>query len=90
MTVLATLRDGRIIAKASITRTAIAANTATALSATITDLKKVEDILQCNLDSDANAALHVSGTSISGNVVGVTVTPAAGTTVGGYIIAIGF
>jgi len=90
MTVLATLKDGRIIAKASITRTAMAANTPTALSATITDLRKVEDILTVNLLSDANAALHVSGTSVSGNVVGVTVNAAAGTTVGGEIIALGF
>jgi len=90
MTVLATLKDGRIIAKASITRTPIAANAATALSATITDLRTVEDLLQLNLTSDANAALHVSGISVYGNVVGVTVTPATGTTVGGYMIAIGF
>lgn len=90
MTVLATLKDGRIIAKADITRTPIAANTPTAISATVSDLRSVEEILQINLMSDANAALHVSGTSMSGNVVGVTVNAATGTTVGGNFVVIGF
>jgi len=90
MTVLATLKDGRIIASGSITRTPIAATTATAISATISDLRKVESILQWNLTSDANVSLHVSGTSISGNIVGTTVYAASGTTVGGDAIVIGF
>jgi hypothetical protein len=88
MTVVATLKDGRIIAKASISRTAMGA--ATSLSATITDLRKVENLLQVNLLSDANVGLHISGTSISGNVVGITVVPASGTTVSGEVIVVGF
>lgn len=90
MTIIATLKDGRLIAKKSITATEITGATATAVSATISDLRKVESLLSVNLNAVANVALHVTGTSISGNVVGITVVPASGTTVTGDITAIGF
>jgi hypothetical protein len=90
MTVLATLKDGRIIAKASISTTYLSGTTPSAISATITELRKVESLLNVNLSAVANVGLHVTGTSISGNVVGLTIVPAAGTTVTGDITAIGF
>jgi hypothetical protein len=90
MTVLATLKDGRIIAKASIPTTYIDSTTPTAVSATISELRKVESLLNVNLSSVGNVGLHVTGTSISGNVVGITVVPAAGTTVTGEIVCLGY
>jgi hypothetical protein len=91
MTVVALLRDGRIIAQAAISLTAIAGNTPTAVSATVPDLKKIEYLLSTKLSSVGNVTFAVSGTSISGNAVGVTVIPGAtGITVSGEFLAIGY
>lgn len=90
MTVLATLKDGRVIAKASISTTYLSGTTPGAISATITELRTVESLLGVNLSAVANVGLCVTGTSISGNVVGITVVPAAGTTVTGDITALGW
>lgn len=91
MTVLATLKDGRIIASAAISSTPIAATTPTAVSATVTELRKVEALLSIQLNSTANITFAVSGISISGNVVGVTVIPGAtGITVSGTATVIGY
>jgi len=91
LTVIATLKDGRVIAKAVLTEKVVSATTDTALDpATITDLKQIEYILQFNLTTDPDTYVIPHDASIDGNVVGVTVYAGAGTTVGGEVIAIGF
>lgn len=91
MTIVATLRDGRVIASASITTIYPVASTATATSATIAELRKVEKVLSINLFATNNISITVTGTSVYSNVVGLTVVPGAtGTTVTGEVIAIGY
>jgi hypothetical protein len=90
MTVIALLRDGRIIAQTAIPRTPLAATTPTAISATVTDLRKVEYILSLKLGADGNTVITAGGTSVYGNAVGITVNAAAGTTVFGEVITVGF
>lgn len=90
MTVLGILKDGRLITSTAIARTPLAATTPTAISVTVTDLRKVEYVLSVQLMGDANAVLTAGGTSVYGNVVGVTVNSGAGTTVFGQMICVGF
>ena len=89
MTVIAMLKDGRLICATAIPRTPVASG-AQALSATVTDLRKVEWILAVQLGADANVSVPVNGTSISGNAVGVTINPASGTTISGNFITLGY
>lgn len=97
MTVLASLKDGRVLAEGSFTKTWINAGTTGYLSATIQDLRKVEKALGVNLTTDAaHTVSHHSGPYYDGNVVGLSVyvgaTPgaAAGTSVGGDVQVVGF
>ena len=93
MTVVATLKDGRVIAKATITSAVDRVDAGKLyITATLTDLKTVEDVLQYNLNVVPNTTFAAEKATISGNVVGVTVNVGAGTTVEGTseIIAIGF
>ena len=91
MTVLTVLPDGRIIARTALTATVVAGTTDTALPAvTVTDLKKVEYVLQVNLNTDPDTYAIPHDPSIAGNAVGLTVYAGAGTTVGGEILTLGF
>lgn len=88
MTVLATLKDGRIIAKASITA---ASGTGAGLiytSATLTDLRKVEQVLGVNLTSLVQASPQ--NVTPSGNVVGLSVYIGGSGGVSGELMVLGF
>lgn len=99
MTVLATLKDGRIIASASIDAAAYITPGSTGYrTATVSELRTVEKVLGINLTSDpaTTVSLH-SGPYIDGNVVGLSVyvgaapgALAAGTSVGGEVQVVGF
>lgn len=93
MTVIATLKDGRIIAKASITPVTKDSAGLVYTSATLTDLRRVEEVLNVNLTS----TVQVTPQNITfgggwGNVVGLSVYVGAstGTPITGYVVAIGF
>lgn len=88
--VVATLKDGRVIARADISTTVVA-GTATKkyVTATFPDLKAVEELIQTNFTPEPNVQLTVEDPSISGNVVGVTVYCASGTTLTGHMLAVG-
>jgi len=91
MTIIATLKDGRLIARTAITATPVSPTTDTGLTVTVPDLKKVEYVLQWNFDLTPSTQIHHFGTSVGAtNVVGVTVYCAAGTTVSGEVLTIGF
>ena len=97
MTVLATLKDGRIIAEGSFTKKWINLGVTGYLSATIADLRKVEKALGVNLTTDAAHTVSPhSGPYYDGNVVGLSVYVgaqtggASGTSVGGDVQVIGF
>lgn len=97
MTVLATLKDGRIIVKGTFTKTWVSAGTTGYLSATIAELRKTEKVLGVNLTTDAAHTVSPhSGPYCTGNVVGLSVYvgaapgAATGTSVGGDVQVIGF
>ena len=90
MTVIATLKDGRVIAVADITAVGRSDAGKLSISATLTHLKTVEYVLQTNLDADPNRNFSVERPSIAGNVVGITVYVGGGTTLTGEVIGIGF
>lgn len=91
MAIVTILPGGRIIARTALTDTVVGATTDTALPAAIvTDLKKVEYVLQINLNTDPDTYAIPHDASIAGNAVGLTVYTGAGTTVGGEILTVGF
>lgn len=91
MTVLATLKDGRLIAKASITEVSRATAGLVYTSATLTDLRAVEDVLAVNLTSLVQATpQNITFGGGWGNVVGLSVYVGASGGVTGNVIALGF
>jgi len=96
MTVVTTLPDGRIIAKVKDAFRVVpvgggAAALAPPSGLSISELKKVEEVLQVNFPSVVPATtLTPVGLTISGNVVGLTIQGAAGTTVVTEVVALGF
>lgn len=93
MVVVATLKDGRIIARTAIT--AIGRSTAGEIipaDLTVTDLRKVEYVLSVNLikANDAGAAVTPHGVKLTNNIVGLTVYASAGCTISGEVLSIGF
>jgi len=97
VTVIATLKDGRIIASASITATWVNSGSTGYLSATVSELRTAEKVLGVNLTTDGahTVSLH-AGPYVSGNVVGLSVYvgaapgAATGTSVGGEVNVVGF
>jgi len=90
MTVIAKLPDGRIIAKASIPTTSILSAGDIPITVTVTDVKKVEEVLQWNFNTDPHTNATPTGTKVDGNTVGTTVYVGAGTTLSGEVIVIGY
>ena len=97
MTVLATLKDGRILAEGEFTKTWINSGVTGYLSATVADLRNVEKALGVNLTTDGvHTVSPHSGPYYDGNVVGLSVyvgsSPGGptGTSVGGDVQVIGF
>jgi len=89
--IVATLPDGRIIARTAITGVVIAAAGNAALTATVTDLRTVEYVLQYNITTSGAQRIDAPrDQKIVGNIVGVTVYAGGATTVGGEVITIGF
>ena len=77
MTVLATLKDGRIVAKGSLTTVARDTPGLVYTSATITDLRKVEEVLNVNLTAPVQVTPQNVGygptAGLDNNVVGLSV-----------------
>jgi len=97
VTVLATLKDGRVLAEASFTATWVTSGSRGYLSATVADLRKVEKVLGVNLTTDAAHTVSPhSGPYYDGNVVGLSVYvgaapgAATGTSVGGDVQVVGY
>ena len=89
-TVLTVLPDGRVIAKASITATSRLTAGDIPIAVTVADLKKVEEVLQWNINTDPHTTYSVTGIKVDGNVVGATVYVAAGTTISGEVLVLGY
>ena len=90
MTVVATLKDGRVIAKALLPQGYRSDAGDIALLATVTDLKTVEYVLQYNFDVSGAVNVDPRNAKIDGNVVGVTVYVGGETSVSGEVIVVGF
>jgi len=90
MTVIAKLPDGRIIAKASISPVSRLSAGDIPIVVAVTDVRKVEEVLQWNLNTDPHTNATPTGTKVDGNTVGTTVHVGAGTTISGSVIAIGY
>lgn len=94
MTVCATLKDGRIIAKGTITTVSRATSGLVYTSATIAELRKVEELLQVNLTSLVQATPQnpTMGEDYGGgaNVVGLSVYLGGSGGVSGEAIVLGY
>lgn len=88
MTVCATLKDGRVIAKATLTETSRASLGMAYTSATIAELRNVEEVLQVNLTSTVEVSPQ--NATISGNVVGLSVYLGASGGVTGNVLVLGY
>jgi hypothetical protein len=88
--VVATLPDGRVIAKASIPSTTFTAAGSATVTITFTDLKLVEAVLEFSLSTTTATNVTVQNVSISKNSISATIYVAAATTVSGEALAIGF
>ena len=89
MTVVATLRDGRVVAKASITEVSRADAGLVYTSATLADLRRVETVLMVNLTSLVQATPQ-NPTIVDANVVGLSVYVGASGGVTGEVVAVGY
>jgi len=87
--VVAELKDGRVIAKAAYTE--VKASGTVNVVVRIPDLREVESILDVKFSSNPDISIsHDMDHKITGNVVGFTVyTLSAGTTLTSEVIAIG-
>jgi hypothetical protein len=90
LTVVATLKDGRMIVKAVISSVTTGAAGSVATTATFPDLKKLEYVLQYNFDTSPATYAVPYNQKIDRNIVGVTVYVGAGTTLSGEAIGVGF
>ena len=87
--IVATLRDGRVIAYAQYGPTVVSAG-AQGITITFPDLKRVDYVLEIEFHTDPLTSMEsTSNKKIEGNVVGLTVYPAAGTTLTADALAIG-
>ena len=94
MTIVATLKDGHTIAKASNTVVVPIGGGSISISITFSELRQIDAILQIQVDKTDPPVLieGAVGThkNISGNVVGFTITGvSAGTTLTASAVAIG-
>jgi len=91
VTILATLKDGRVIASAAITSVGRSDAGFLSVQATIADLRTVEYVLQVNFTTSPDRGITTQDAKITGNIVGLTVyCVGGGTSVSGDIIGIGF
>jgi hypothetical protein len=96
MTVVATLKDGRIIAKASITPVTKNSAGLVYTSATLSELRMVEQVLGVNLSAVVQVTPQNptvgSAFGAPANVVGLSVYVGAstGTPITGEVVALGF
>jgi len=96
MTVISILADKRLIVAVRDAYRVVAVGGGSVAVAppsglTISELKKVEQVLAVNFPSALpTTTLAAVGTTISGNVVGLTVQAAAGTTVVTEVVVVGF
>jgi hypothetical protein len=88
MSIIALSANGKKISRQAITPV-VGASGDVALAVTVTDLDKVDYLLQINLNTSPTTTGIPHDLAINGNVVGITVYAGAGTTLSGEIIAIG-
>jgi hypothetical protein len=86
---VATLPDGRVIAKAPIPSTEFSEPGSAAVTITFTDLKLVEAVLQFNISTTTATNVTVQNVSITKNSISATIHAGAATTVSGEALAIG-
>jgi len=90
MTVVTQLPDGRIVAKASISAVTVPIGGGNQpITVTVTDLRRVEEVLQFNLNLDPGVNATPYGVSTDKNVVGATIYCSAGTTLSGEVVVVG-
>lgn len=91
MVIVATLMDGRLLARTAFTPAVLGGAGNAALTATVTDLRKVEYVVSINITTSPAQRIDAPrDLKITSNVVGVTVYAGGATTVGGEAITIGF
>jgi hypothetical protein len=90
VTIVATLKDGRIIARAAISTVEASGAGDVALTATVSELRKIEYVLQWNLSSTATSIHYPRNVSITNNTVGTTLYAVGATTISGEVLVIGY
>jgi len=90
MTVITVLPDGRVIAKATVSATSRTTAGALPVSVTVTDVKKVEYVMQWNLNTSPQTNYSPTGIKITNNIVGATIYVASGTTISGEVVVLGY
>jgi len=90
MTVITVLPDGRVIAKATVSATSRTTAGALPVTVTVTDVKKVEHVIQWNLNTSPQTNYSPTGIKITNNIIGATIYVAAGTTISGEVVALGY
>jgi len=88
LTVIFITTDGKKVSREPIAPT-VAASGANAIVVTFNDLKRIDYVLQVNLNTSPVTYATPHNIAISDNNVGMTVYVGAGTTLSGEIIAIG-
>ena len=89
-TVLTILPNGKVLAYGTVSATSRLTAGAIPITVTIAALRKVEKVLQWNLNTSPQTNYSVTGIKIDGNVVGATVYVAAGTTISGEVVVLGW
>ncbi len=94
MVVVATLKDGRVIARGATSSVVAAATDPNPINVTLPDLRSVEYVLTVNLKTTPDTTWDTypsRNLKITGNIVGLTLgSTAAGTTITAEVIGVGF
>lgn len=93
MTVLARFADNRLLVRATLTTVTLGAGAvggAAYSSATISDLRLVEQVVGYDFTTTTVAAVVGQDAVITQNVVGLSIYSSVGNTVMGYILVTGF
>jgi len=90
MTVITVLPDGRVIAKATVSAVHRLTAGPLAITVTVGDVRKVEEVLKWKLTADPQTNWSPVYEGAEKNVVGATIYVASGTTLSGEVIVLGY
>jgi len=90
LTIITQYPDGKVLAKGDISATVASAAGPVAITVTIASVRRVEKVIGWNLNLDPQTNATPTGVKITGNVVGATIYVAAGTTISGECLVIGY